>query len=70
MLLVFYAVGIAVCLAGMYLARRLRDRYRTTVYTCPVKGCGVSILASGSSDAELDRLRDLAVDHSKHGPAS
>lgn len=66
MLLVFYAFGIAACLAGLYLIQRLRESHRTTVYTCPVKGCGVSIQATGSSDAELDRLRGLAVDHSKH----
>ncbi|GAA1065235.1 hypothetical protein [Streptomyces asiaticus] len=68
MLLVFYAFGMAACVASMYLIRRLDDRRRTTVYTCPVKGCGVSSQAVGSSDAELDRLRNLAVDHSKHGP--
>ncbi|MGW7597254.1 hypothetical protein [Streptomyces antimycoticus] len=66
MLLVFYAVGILACLASMYLIRRLADRHRITIYTCPVKGCGVSIQAVGSSDAEMDWLRALAVDHSKH----
>ncbi|MGW3427962.1 hypothetical protein ACWDHW_08395 [Streptomyces melanosporofaciens] len=66
MFLVFYAFGMLACLAGMYLIRWLGDRHRTIVYTCPVKGCGVSISAIGSSDTELDRLRNLAVDHSKH----
>ncbi|MCQ8831798.1 hypothetical protein [Streptomyces malaysiensis] len=68
MLLVFYAFGMAACLACMYFIRRLSESHRTTIYACPVKGCGVSIQAVGSSDAELERLRNLAVDHSKHGP--
>ncbi|MGW7688865.1 hypothetical protein ACWGMA_08215 [Streptomyces asiaticus] len=65
MFLIFCSVGMLACLACMYFIRRLGDR-RTTVYTCPVEGCGVSIQAVGSSDAELGRLRALAVDHSKH----
>jgi hypothetical protein len=69
MLLVFYAFGIVACLAGLCLIQRIAER-RATVYTCPVKGCGVSIPAIGSSDAELERLRGLAVDHSKHGPGA
>ena len=70
MLLFFYAFGILACLAGMYLIRRIGEGHRTTVFTCPVKDCPVSIQAAGSSDAELDRLQALAVDHSKHGPAA
>ncbi|OMI34413.1 hypothetical protein [Streptomyces sparsogenes] len=68
MLLVFCSVGIVACLACMYLIQRLHLAHRTTVFTCPVKDCGVSIVARGSSEAELGRLRDLAGDHSKHGP--
>ncbi|NUH42891.1 hypothetical protein HUF15_40445 [Streptomyces samsunensis] len=43
---------------------------RTITFTCPVKGCTVSIRARDTSAEELERLRALATDHSKHGRAA
>lgn len=54
---------------GASLAQTIGQSMRTTLYTCPTKGCTVSIRARGTSPAELDRLRSLATDHSNHGGA-
>ncbi|MFK8850476.1 hypothetical protein [Streptomyces sp. Ac-502] len=64
------AIVCAVCAvvaAGVALAAQVGQGLRTTVYTCPAKGCRVSIRAVGTSPEELQRLRDLATDHGKHG---
>ena len=53
--------------SGLALAEQISRSMRTTLYTCPAKGCPVSIRASGTSRDELDRLQAHATDHSKHG---
>ncbi|MFE2486016.1 hypothetical protein ACFXGR_22500 [Streptomyces mirabilis] len=58
---------LAVVSTGLYVAQQLGQGFRSTLYTCPVKSCTASIRAKGASPAELDRLRALATDHSKHG---
>lgn len=63
---VAYIAAIVVGTLSVGLAFAARPA-RTVVFTCP-EGCGVVIDATGSSGVELDRLRALAVDHSKHGP--
>ncbi|GGS96275.1 hypothetical protein [Streptomyces violaceus] len=55
--------------SGMGFANQIGQGLRTSLFTCPTKGCTVSIRARGTSTAELDRLRSLATDHSKHGGA-
>lgn len=52
---------------GLSLASQVGQSLRTTLYTCPAKGCTVSIRARGTSTTESARLRDLATDHTKHG---
>ncbi|CAL9667393.1 hypothetical protein SUDANB145_07231 (plasmid) [Streptomyces sp. enrichment culture] len=52
---------------GASLAQSIGQAMRTTLYTCPAKGCTVSIRAQGTSPDELDRLRALATDHTQHG---
>ena len=52
---------------GLYIAAQIGQGLRTTLYTCPAKGCTVSIRARGTDQAELARLRTLATDHGKHG---
>jgi hypothetical protein len=58
---------LAVISTGLYVAQQIGQGLRSTLYTCPSKGCTVSIRAKGASPEELDRLRALATDHSKHG---
>jgi hypothetical protein len=58
---------LAVLSTGLFLASRLAYVGRTVFYTCPAKGCEVAISARDTRPAELDRLRALATDHSKHG---
>lgn len=52
---------------GLHFAHQIGQGLRTTIYSCPAKGCTVSIRARGTSPAEADRLRALATDHAKHG---
>ncbi|MDX3232866.1 hypothetical protein [Streptomyces sp. ME19-01-6] len=52
---------------GLAFASDIAKSVRTTLYTCPAKGCTVSIRAAGTTEDELNRLRVLATDHSKHG---
>ncbi|MFI0822215.1 hypothetical protein ACH4TX_41735 [Streptomyces sp. NPDC021098] len=61
---------MAILASGLYLAHQISQGLRTTYYTCPAKGCDVSIRARDTSQAELNRLRTLATDHSKHGPTA
>lgn len=61
------ATVVATLTSGLALAEQISKSMRTTLYTCPAKGCAVSIRASGTSRDELDRLHALATDHSKHG---
>lgn len=63
------AVVAFTLVAGASLANAIAQSMRTTLYTCPTKGCTVSIRARGTSSEELARLRDLATDHAKHGAA-
>jgi len=51
---------------GLYFAAQISQAMRTTLYTCPTKGCTVSIRARAANTDELSRLRALATDHSKH----
>jgi hypothetical protein len=51
---------------GLYLAAQIGQGLRTTFFACPTKGCTVSIRAKDTSPTELDQLRTLATDHSKH----
>ncbi|WP_448333462.1 hypothetical protein [Streptomyces sp. DSM 41534] len=55
---------------GLAFASDIAKSVRTTLYTCPAKGCTVSIRAGGTTEDELNRLRTLATDHSKHGPTT
>ena len=55
--------------SGFYFAARISQALRTTFYACPVKGCAVSIRAQNATNAELDRHRAYATDHTKHGAA-
>ena len=52
---------------GSYLAAQVGQGLRTTFFSCPTKGCTVSIRAKDTSQDELARLRALATDHTKHG---
>jgi hypothetical protein len=52
---------------GASLAQTVGQGLRTTFFTCPTKGCTVSIRAKNTSPTELDQLRVLATDHTKHG---
>ncbi|HEX5567104.1 MAG TPA: hypothetical protein VFY14_09315 [Streptomyces sp.] len=61
------AVAAFTLTTGLYFAAQTGQAMRTALYACPAKGCTVSIRARGTSPAELDRLRSLATDHSKHG---
>ncbi|MET7975772.1 hypothetical protein ABZW44_22555 [Streptomyces mirabilis] len=58
---------LAVISTGLYVAQQIGQGFRTSLCTCPVKGCPTSIRAKGTSPEELDRLRVFAADHSKHG---
>lgn len=60
---------LAVLSTGLFLASRLAYVGRTAFYTCPTKGCEVAITARDTRPAELNRLRALATDHTKHGGA-
>lgn len=55
--------------AGGSLAQSIGQAMRTTFYTCPTKGCAVSIRARDTSRDELTRLQAYATDHTKHGGA-
>lgn len=61
------AAVVATLTSGLALAEQISKSMRTTLYTCPAKGCTVSIRASGTSQTELNRLRELATNHTKHG---
>lgn len=61
------AVAAFTLTTGLHLAAQTGQGMRTTLYTCPAKGCTVSIRARGASRDELSRLQALATDHSKHG---
>lgn len=54
---------------GMYFAFQVGQGIRTSVFTCPTKGCDVTIRAKNTSTNELNSLRAMATDHSKHGGA-
>jgi hypothetical protein len=58
---------LAVVSTGLYVAQQMGQGFRSTLYTCPAKGCTVSIRARGASPEELAGLCALATDHSKHG---
>lgn len=53
--------------AGFSLAAQFDQGVRTTLYTCPVSGCAVSVRVRGAGPEELCRLRALAMDHGRHG---
>ncbi|MFJ1993101.1 hypothetical protein [Streptomyces asiaticus] len=55
---------------GLAFASDITKGVRTTLYTCPAKGCTVFIRAAGTTENELNRLRALATDHSKHDPTT
>lgn len=58
---------LAVLTASQYFANQLTQGLRTTFYACPTKGCTASIRAKDVTDAEQNRLRALATDHTRHG---
>ncbi|MCX4911825.1 hypothetical protein [Streptomyces sp. NBC_00878] len=60
------AVVMAVLSSGIFLAIRIGQGLRTTYYTCPTKGCPVSVRASNASTAEMDRYRTYVTDHTQH----
>ncbi len=55
--------------AGLFLAAQFDQGVRTTLFTCPVKGCAVAVRVRGAGPQELCRLRVLATDHRQHGAA-
>jgi hypothetical protein len=66
---VIVSVTLFILTTGQYFANSLTQALRTTLYTCPTKGCPVYIRARDTAPAQLDKLRALATDHSKHGGA-
>lgn len=64
------ATVAATLTSGLGLAEQISKSMRTTLYTCPAKGCTVSIRAAGTTEEELNRLQALATDHSNHGTAA
>jgi hypothetical protein len=58
---------LATLTTGLYLARQIGDGLRTSLFTCPTKGCTTSIRASGTNQTELARIQAFATDHTKHG---
>ncbi|GCD40838.1 hypothetical protein GKJPGBOP_00491 [Streptomyces paromomycinus] len=61
------AVVCCTLTVGLSLAAQFDQGMRTTLYTCPVSGCAVSVRVRGASPEALCRLRALATDHSRHG---
>jgi hypothetical protein len=61
------AVIVFTLTTGLYLAAQIGQGMRTSYFACPTKGCTVSIRAKNTSPTELDQLRVLATDHTKHG---
>lgn len=53
-------------LAGANLAVTIGLGIRTTTYTCPTKGCPVSVRAQSANPGELARFRAYATDHTQH----
>jgi hypothetical protein len=60
---------LATLTAGLYLATQIGQGLRTVLYTCPTKGCPVSVRAKDVSDQEKTRFRAYATDHAQHGSA-
>lgn len=55
--------------AGLYFAVQIGQGLRTVLYTCPAKGCPVSVRAKDVSEQEKTRFRAYATDHGQHGGA-
>lgn len=60
------AAAAAVISTGSYFAAQIGRGLRTTLYTCPAKGCTAFIRTTGTNPAELDTLRGLATNHDHH----
>lgn len=59
------AAATAMFSAVLWVFSEALKARRTRVYRCP--NCPVTITATNASDAERQRLRDLAADHARHG---
>ncbi|MEV5915729.1 hypothetical protein AB0M00_43465 [Streptomyces chartreusis] len=61
------AVIVFTLSSGLGFANQIGQALRTSYFSCPTKGCAVSIRVRSTGKAELAALRTLATDHSKHG---
>ncbi|MGW1364552.1 hypothetical protein ACWCQP_45005 [Streptomyces chartreusis] len=65
-----FSVVLALLATGLMIGSRVQDASRSELIKCLEPGCNTQIRVWHTSNADVTRLRELAQDHSKHGPAT